>query len=302
MAQLTTGIRVALDTALIESGEPRLLLNDGTREVINSHAKGIPYNSRAFVPRSEWHAATESERRLLVADEVDSADPASTIWIFRLSDAFMAPLEPYRKSFGASRDGCEAVCDTRECLDAQRHAVSELALNLRSAERIRVLGTCVNEPGLMTTTRYTEDGVRRFSGLHVDDWERGALMRALQVFDSVPAGRESAAPTETRAQSWNKISINIGWEDRYFLFINRAVADLMANGSSPEEPNRVGHAFMQRCPDYPVVRARIRPGEGYIAPTGNIVHDGSTEGMNLADVTINLLCRACTVAKDGRRN
>lgn len=42
--------------------------------------------------------------------------------------------------------------------------------------------------------------------------------------------------------------------------------------------NGIGSAFMIRSPNCSVVRLRIRPKEGYIAPTENIVHDGSSEG------------------------
>jgi hypothetical protein len=41
----------------------------------------------------------------------------------------------------------------------------------------------------------------------------------------------------------------------------------------------IGAAFMSTFPDYPIVRLRLRPGEAYIAPTENVLHDGSSTGV-----------------------
>jgi len=41
----------------------------------------------------------------------------------------------------------------------------------------------------------------------------------------------------------------------------------------------IGKSFMSTFPNYPVVRVRLRPGEAYIAPTENILHDGSSAGV-----------------------
>jgi hypothetical protein len=46
---------------------------------------------------------------------------------------------------------------------------------------------------------------------------------------------------------------------------------------------------MQLYPTYPVVRLRIGPGEGYIAPTENVIHDGSTIGMTKWDLYLTML-------------
>jgi hypothetical protein len=40
---------------------------------------------------------------------------------------------------------------------------------------------------------------------------------------------------------------------------------------------------MERFPDMPTVRCRLGPGEAYIAPTENLVHDGSSIGQSEID-------------------
>jgi hypothetical protein len=51
----------------------------------------------------------------------------------------------------------------------------------------------------------------------------------------------------------------------------------------------VGHDFMRSFPGYPVLRVRIRPREAYIAPTDNLIHDGSSVGKNYPDIAVHLL-------------
>ena len=47
--------------------------------------------------------------------------------------------------------------------------------------------------------------------------------------------------------------------------------------------------FFQLYPDYPIIRLRQDPYEGYIAPTDSIIHDGSTVDMKTHDITLNFL-------------
>jgi hypothetical protein len=48
----------------------------------------------------------------------------------------------------------------------------------------------------------------------------------------------------------------------------------------------IARDFMRHYNDYPVVRVMIRPGEAYLAPTENIIHDGSSANKNLRDLHI----------------
>ncbi len=45
---------------------------------------------------------------------------------------------------------------------------------------------------------------------------------------------------------------------------------------------------MKRYPDYPVIKVRVAPGEAYIAPTENMIHDGSTVGKQYPDIHLTL--------------
>lgn len=49
-----------------------------------------------------------------------------------------------------------------------------------------------------------------------------------------------------------------------------------ANVRVERDVRAIGAAFMSTFPEDPIVRLRLRPGEAYIAPTENILHDGSS--------------------------
>lgn len=128
-----------------------------------------------------------------------------------------------------------------------------------------VAGICVNRPGLQTVT--IDRKVSRLIGLHLDSWDR--------------------LPVENRATATNRISFNIGEQDRHLLFVNlpiKKIHDLLLSRKPDFVFNHSGEilgSFFREFPDYPVVRVTIAPGEAYIAPTENMIHDGSTEGTTV---------------------
>jgi len=108
-------------------------------------------------------------------------------------------------------------------------------------------------------TKATDQDAR--FGLHFDRWDR--------------------LPVDELEVSSNRVSINLGPSDRYFIFLNQTASGMAAilereNLHVERDVRAIGRAFMSAFPDYPVVRLRLRPGDAYIAPTENILHDGSS--------------------------
>jgi hypothetical protein len=98
-------------------------------------------------------------------------------------------------------------------------------------------------------------------GLHFDRWD--------------------SLPVDELNLSSNRVSINLGPSDRYFIYLNRTasgMAELLNRTNMPcrRDVHAIGPAFMSAFPDYPIVRLRLRPGDAYIAPTENVLHDGSS--------------------------
>jgi hypothetical protein len=130
-------------------------------------------------------------------------------------------------------------------------------------------GICIKSPGLPTVT--CDPNTEALAGLHVDDWYK------------LPLGSREEAP--------NRMCINLGSQDRFFLFLPVSITQIhgiVSNSDPGSNQTSVGRAFMRLFPCYPIVRFRIRPGEAYIAPTENVVHDGSSTEMSCLDASFSL--------------
>jgi hypothetical protein len=217
---------------------------------------GAPfYSNGARAPVPDWRLPTPEENSVLWST---AAPPAHRgVGVVRLLGPESVRL------FGERCDIFERAADE----DTLRHPMVSLLLDVIGKAGLiikHVISARIgrDEPGRITMTMYRDAriGLHRV-GLHLDCWDRCALNEL--------------------ARSTNRVSINLGPTDRYFIFLNQTAGSmstiLKRGGVSMESDQRViGKSFMSAFPNYPVVRVRLRPGEAYIAPTENILHDGSS--------------------------
>jgi hypothetical protein len=238
------GNRIELSSGTLLAGAP---------DTVNLR-DGIVYEGGARVPREPWRRPTAEEAQRLITTEI-SHDLANSVAIVRV------PID-------LSRDDCEVIRNvTPETLETA--LLRPLRRICELGEPLHCIGASENPPNLKTVTINRDVG--RFNGLHVDNWDGLDL--------------------HSRHLAANRICINIGKSDRYFLFLPvslMGMASLLATEMGPdwETPRRytvIGRQFMERFPDMPVVRCRLGPGEAYIAPTENLVHDGSSIGQSEID-------------------
>jgi hypothetical protein len=131
----------------------------------------------------------------------------------------------------------------------------------------------VDRPNLPTTTRDPDRG-SKFIGLHLDSWDR------------LPLG-------ERRKSSHYRISVNVGEASRFLLFFDIDVVEmknqLMSNAVDVTEAEwRVPGLFLEKFPNYPVLRLKVEPGFAYVAPTDLVVHDGSSLGVMAPTVHLTI--------------
>lgn len=244
-----------------------LALSCGTRP------GGQGYLDEALAPAQPWRSPTETEFGLLGAEA--SRQAARIQLVRRLPDWWMA--------FAGLRHALRHAAGLEEARaltqDARWRA---LALGFEDALRPAMVdgghstagtGVGVHPPGLPTVT--WDPPRSGYIGLHLDSWY----------------GPQT--PLE-RATAPGRISINLGEEDRFFVFCNLPLA-AMAHRVRPAgdaeramDAGTVARDFLRQHPDYPLVRLRVRPGEAYVAPTENICHDGSTEDRTTWDVSLTV--------------
>jgi hypothetical protein len=235
--------------------EDRVHLSRGTcpAEAINLDAPH--YVSGARVPVPEWRLPTQKENSVLWSDTPPQTHRG--VGIVRLLGPQLLKL------FTERGDIFERVEDS----DTLKHPLVGLLLDIigkagliaKSALSARI-GR--DQPGLITMTKAVDQDAR--IGLHFDRWDRLSV--------------------DELEQSSNRISINLGPVDRHFIFLNQTASAMAAmldreNVKVARDVRAIGAAFMSTFPDYPIVRLRLRPGEAYIAPTENVLHDGSSTGV-----------------------
>lgn len=248
----------------------RVALSDGVTDLGGQHRQGKDYRPTAYVPAAPWRLPTAAEFALLCPfpGPAAAADTSSFVGLVKLPDAALAALAPLRL------DEIETEAEYLQLIEEERFttALASCALELwpycATVEGLKALGVRVGPPGLPTVAADPD----RWAGLHVDDWD------------------EAAARSSTR----NRLCINLGREPRYFVFINRTVSQLdgetgAAGQLAGQRGTRLGNSFMAAASRYPVTRLRVDPGEAYIAPTDDLIHDGSSEGKRYPDITYTLL-------------
>jgi hypothetical protein len=213
------------------------------------------YVPDARVPLLDWRPATQEELSALWS--VTAPSTHRGVGIVRLLSAQLIGLFENRDDIFQRTDDSDTL----------KHPLIGLLLDIiRNAgiltRQVHSARIGRDDPGLITMTRAVDRDAR--VGLHFDMWDRLAI-------DDLESGS-------------NRVSVNLGPGDRYFIFLNQTAAGMATILDRTNVPFRrdvhsIGAAFMSAFPDYPIVRLRLRPGDAYIATTENILHDGNSSDV-----------------------
>ena len=295
MVKLLEGIKV-VDYAP-RSGKSRAWINLGTVQPVGMNFSNIPYSHNAFVPIESWRKLNRMEQRLLFRTHQNShLDKSNHLGIIRLPESITEPFSDLGVALAQTAEDCEFLSQQSLYRRAIENLVSHLSPLYHSSNHLSIHPLSVNVSGLPTVTHNPTS--RQFIGLHLDYWDK--------------------QPIENRHLSSNCICINLGLEDRFFLFINLTLLEILhliqldeptdfiklawegrqqilrhyyfGDSMSLVEccPIAVRHDFLTGFSSYPIIKLRLSPGEAYIAPTENMIHDGCTLGKRFCDVTLTI--------------
>lgn len=276
---LQEGIKLFLDVD-VDNQNPRIWLSSGITQEIESVCDRIQYRPGAFLPKEPWREPSLTEYHRLNANEtlsrLDSWKLGYYIGVCRFPDEVLAPLETILEELKTRTETLQyypSASTHQDYESAMQKIINYTHRYSLSNEEAKLLGLRVTVPGLRTLTM---EDAKYFVGMHLDSWDRSPLRR--------------------RHQSRNRICINLGREDRFFLFINLPLMEMFkALGLSDDEVYKhyrgttVGDEFMKLYPDYPIVKLKVAPKEAYIAPTDNLIHDASSLGKQYPDITLSFL-------------
>jgi hypothetical protein len=230
----------------------RIHLSRGTCAAQTIDGNPPYYVDDARVPIPDWRHATADENAILWSREVPPAH--SGVGIVRLLSPSMLRLFKNRGDIFESPSDEETL--KHPLMDLLLDVIAKRGLVIKHVHSARI-GR--DEPGRITMTKAVGEDAR--VGLHFDRWDM--------------------CPMDNLESSTNRVAMNLGPTDRYFIFVNQTAAGMYSMLTDLElrvqrDVAPIGKAFMHAFPSYPVVRVRLQPGEAYIAPTENILHDGSS--------------------------
>jgi hypothetical protein len=226
------------------------------------------YVTGARVPKGHWRTASAAEAASLAAGAADSP-PGETLEFLSVTTG--PALVRARPALDLGHTFTTVPAGDSDTWNLLTKSAPELLQAVTSA-RGRAFhlaskaSVAFDDPQLITTTR--DPGRRnQLLGLHVDSQERKAL--------------------NERDTCLRLLSFNIATEPRWLLFVKESVRSiaLMLSESGRADACRAGAtsagaAFLAGATGCPVFRLRLDPGQGYLGPVQNMVHDGSTAGAN----------------------
>lgn len=247
---------VYVDTRALEAGDRTLYL-EMTPGV--EPAADASYERHACIAQERWRPIDRQEAEYLGLHF--GADAAhNTIALLTLPPPLVEQLG--RKA-------------TTESPDASAALACWLARN--TAWRIdptggQGAGLCIGQSTRRSATRESRTG--EFVGLHLDSWD--------------------GLPLDRRHDAQNRICVNLGRHSRALQFLPLPIAEVSRRLRAME--TRIGsdalsarpsivERYLHRCPDQLVLRVRLAPGQAYIAPTENLVHDGCLLEEGWEDIT-----------------
>ncbi len=266
--RINSGIRIARRTRWTEITSPGFKFGRDTG---------------AYPPKEDWRQLTHDEMSKLTGI-TDGNDLPATIQLFQIPDELhlmgLRSIEPYLEEPSAEdkEKGYVAIPEaaTRDFFEEFKQWTCRNIYVLTKEHRHQI-GVAARLPGNLSSTGW--------EGLHIDIWGP-SIQRQI-----------------SGGYMGSRLVINLGKEDRHFIFNNLRLASMVrrypeildAGHIRPFKEKLlagdlkqifVGHAFLERYPNYPIISVTLAPGQGYSAPTTSCLHDGYLEGIRGSDISL----------------
>lgn len=246
----------------------RVWINSGT--VPATSLSDESYESGARVPAMDWRKPNSEEMEILAQSDIEP-DYNTTIGVIKLPQSLIDQLEAFELSkFNSVEELSEKIQQYPDAFNRIREGFGKVISKYSYIENGFVVhDILINEGNRLSTTINLE--TNQFTGLHIDYWDQLSL--------------------EKIDDARNRISFNLSRSARYFVFINLTISQIIENLQQVMQvesfnQERVLMEFLRLNPGYPVVKVKVEPYEAYIAPTENLIHDGTTLGSIGRDIQL----------------
>jgi hypothetical protein len=223
-----------------------------------------------IVPKGPWEAVDEGFVDTICADWSDAMEIGDYLGFVKVRPIAQDRILTFMEWYFSPGNRDVPSCQSHEAEIALFETVCETDPIMG---RPTFFGVARNPPGMEVTT--IDRAIDWRVGLHIDNFDRAQI--------------------DERRSARNRISINVGSQRRHLLFVphaSREISDKVASrrdsAQSVPPPPGMEHMhlvwqFFQLFPETVIYRLGMNPGEGYVGPTENIIHDGSTLEMTKDD-------------------
>jgi hypothetical protein len=263
---LSEGVKVYFSEGINPS--EKLSISEGV-ELMESE----DYFPESYVPKYPFRNITSSELDVLKGDGYSELF-LENLAILKLSENFKTIIHKMNLKDVNTQTELHKVIQNQPdlAIELNNELNDFFEPYLTSIRHKKVFGIFFVPPNVRTVGR--QESTKKHMGLHIDSSTK------------LPISEYSNAP--------NRVCINIGSCTRHLLVINKTVKQLLemiakkTDISFIKTQDDVSKSFFRYYPTYPVTKIAINPFEAYIAPTDNVIHDGTTVGMTSPDLTIVL--------------
>lgn len=225
------------------------------------------YHTSSYLPEP-FKKLNASELELLIGQESELVDGLKkAIAVFEAPDSLLSAIRnSHVYEFESVEQFYGHLGNHPELMGKVEMELQEFVHPLQLTENKRFLGFAISEP-LISTGFNVESG--KFFGLHFDN---------------------SGYPCFANLDRPNRILVNCGKSSRHLYYINLDISQLMSRfGTNFKSERELSTVFFEQSPKYPVMRIRLDPGHGYLAPTDNIIHDGNSSSVEQKDIFFSIL-------------
>jgi hypothetical protein len=276
MTLLEPSVKIVFDENVFN--EDRIWLSSGTEKVKDATLNKVSVPENTYIPVRPWKKPSEEDLKVLFTHE-EGENYGERLGIVQFDPEQLQKLYDNGLEEAKTEEDADKLIENPEFTEIFEPIVNQIGYYLRTKDELMMYPITIRPANLLSLTYNSE--INRYFGMHLENWDE--------------------KPLAEKHEARNRICLNWGKNDRYFHFINlsyTAMAEKLGlSGKELEEyassENQATYAlawkFMNTFPDYPVVRIKIKPGEAYIAPTENILHDASSEGSSELDISLPIL-------------
>lgn len=246
-------------------------INSGTMSARFLKDSPITYSSNAYVPKQDWRSLTSLEWDILRSKE--SCPDHLSVGVIRIPEDHFSCFYKLGLAQIKTLEDTQTLITDPGYPTALATLLQTISPHVLSFDPNTALNLGYGISGLYTSTKRNIDTLL---GLHLDHWDK--------------------QPLYERKNSQNRLCINMGQSPRFFQFINLSVEAIfelcqkkgLMDVQDVDDLHLLVSLFLENFSNYPVVRIKLQPGEAYIAPTENCIHDGSTLGQPYCDLQLTI--------------